>query len=421
MNSHIIIGSILNNPKCLGVISDCIRPEMLDIKEARTTLQAMIMMDIAGEPIDLATVKTRTPETPAQFLIKCLDAVATSENAEYYAKQQYEYWAKKKLAIMHSGVNFDGTLNETLGKMAQIITDFERDFTDKPKVSPNAGDIVNDYLKHVELVKTGKTKTLKCHTPGLHKIINEDQSPIPFFIGGLYIVISSYSSAGKSAYLANIAANEAEHGANIVIFSNEMGRFGYTERFAGYYSNIPYGHILYNKLNGHQDYAIDNALLQFSQQPIKIFDRVRGVSEIKSTLKKLSYSQKTDIVIVDYLQNLIDKGENQKAQLDTASKGLMQLAQDMDLTVIAASQIDNASAKGQNENKNFMSIKGSGDVAADADIVIELSRDALNSDDEKQRTISFCVKKNRPFGRVGSSTIYFNKSFTKLVYDLTNE
>jgi len=60
MNSHSIIGSILYNPKCLGVISDHIRPEMLDIKEARVTLQAMLMMDIAGEPIDLVTVKNET-------------------------------------------------------------------------------------------------------------------------------------------------------------------------------------------------------------------------------------------------------------------------------------------------------------------------------------------------------------------------
>jgi len=301
--------------------------------------------------------------------------------------------------------------------MTQIITDFEHDYTDKPKLSPNAGDIINDYLKHIESIKTGTVRTLKCHTPGLHNKLNEEQSAIPFFIGGLYIVISSYSSAGKSAYLANIAANEAEHEANIVIFSNEMGRFGYTERFAGYYSNIPYGHILYNKLNGYQDYAIDNALLQFSQQPIKIYDRVRGVPEIKSTLKKLSYSQKTDIVIVDYLQNLIEKGENQKAQLDVASKSLMQMAQDMDLTVIAASQIDNASAKGQNENKNFMAPKGSGDIAADSSIFVEMTRDAMSDDEKKTRTIHFAVKKNRDFGRVGSREIYFNKSFTKLTYN----
>jgi replicative DNA helicase len=387
---------------------------MLDVKEARITLQAMLMMDIAGEPIDLVTVAHKAKGVPPLFLTQCLDSVATAENAGYYARQQYEYWAKKKLAQMHSSLTFDGTLNETLAKMTQMITDFEHDYTEKPRASSSAGDIVNDYLKHIDNVKTGKVKTLKCHTPGLNNPINEAQSAIPFFIGGLYIVVSSYSSVGKSAYLANIAANEAAEGANIIIFSNEMGRFGYTERFAAYYSGIPYGHILHNKLNDIQNDRINNALLQFSQQPIKIYDRIRGVSEIKQTLKKLSYTQKTDVVVVDYLQNLIDKGQDQKAQLDTASKGLMQLAQDMDLTIIAASQIDNASAKGQNTNQNFMSPKGSGDIAADADIFIEMSRDAMNDDEMKRRTIRFTIKKNRPFGRVGARDVYFNKAFTRI-------
>lgn len=414
MNSKQIIGAIVQRPAVLETILDHIKPSMLSEAQARLSLQTMILMQNNGEPIDMATVSRKCGQISGSYLVECIDACPSPANSGYYAKEQYNFWARNELKSMMSRIEYDGNIDDILSKTMQIVSDFELNCTDRKPSRGNAEQIVEDYLRHISDIKAGKTKILKCNTPGLYNDQNPERSTIPYWIGGLYVVVSSYSSAGKSAYLTNLAVREAEAGANVVIFSNEMGANGYAERIAGYYSNIPYGHIRHNLLTDNQKEKIDEALIRFSQLPIKIYDRVRSASEIKKTLKRLSYSQQTDIVLVDYLQNLVDKAADVKAQLDTASKSLMTLAQDMNLSVVAASQIDNATAKGHNENQNFMAPKGSGDIAADANVFIDLSRDALNQDDLKCRTINFATKKNRDFSHVGMQRLYFNKSFSRI-------
>jgi len=421
MYSLPIIGSIFINPKCLGSVIEHIRPAMLDSANARKTLQAMIMMDIAGEPIDLTTVASKVcgqNGVDPVWLTKCLEETATAVNAPYYAKQQYEYWAKRELKTMCGNLTFDGSLSDTLGDMAGILSDFEQNYTAKKRAGAEAGTITEDYLQWISGIKSGKIKTIKCHTPGLVDPYDAYKSIIPFWMGGLYMVISAYSTVGKSAYLATLAACEAEAGANVIIFSNEMGRLGYATRFAAYYSNIPYGHILQNKLDGHQEKPIDDALIRYSTMPIWTYERVRSIKEVKAILKKLSYSMKPDIILIDYLQNMVDKSQEVKSQTDRASQELMHIAQDFDCSVVAASQVDNSTARNPDQNQNFMAVKGSGDVSADAVIFMELTRDTLNYDKDKQRIITRTVKKNRDFGRVGKKEIYFNKSFSRITNEI---
>ena len=423
MYSKQIIGCVLLDQKQLDLILEHIRPEMLDSQNARATLNTMIIMQTGGEPIDLVTVAmkfhTLRGENIGVFLTECMEATATVVYATHYAKQQYDYWSKNQLKNALSVVDFTAvSAQDVMAQIAQISSDFEGNFLERQKQSGDARQIITDYQKYIDGIKSGETKIIQCHSPGLYNDIYPERSIIPFWIGGLYVVISSYSSAGKSAMLANIAVREAEAGANVVIFSNEMGAFGYADRFAGYYSGIPYGHILFNKINGHQDYVIDEALGKFAKLPIKIFDKVRGVKEIKKTLKMLSYTQKTDIVLVDYLQNLVDKSDKVKNQTDIASQKLMEMAQVMDLSMVVASQVTNASGKDQVDDI-FMDTKGSGDVSADCHIFITLKRNSLSNDEQTTRTIDMIIKKNRQFSHVGHKTIFFNKSFTRIENEYT--
>ena len=152
--------------------------------------------------------------------------------------------------------------------------------------------------------------------------------------------------------------------------------------------------------------------------PIWTYERVRSIKEVKAILKKLSYSMKPDIILIDYLQNMVDKSQEVKSQTDRASQELMHIAQDFDCSVVAASQVDNSTARNPDQNQNFMAVKGSGDVSADAVIFMELTRDTLNYDKDKQRIITRTVKKNRDFGRVGKKEIYFNKSFSRITNEI---
>ena len=414
-----IVGALLHDPTKLDDVLDIIRPEQFEDKDCRLAYTAIIQLAAQGITPDLVTVagRLRPTVTPLK-LTQIMDTVASGSGAMDYAKQQHKLYRKhlftgalQQLAVIAEDESTDA---DTLASgMQQAVNDIEDNTTEK-QVDDSAAQASERYLRWIQDAKNGKIKLHPCHTIGLVNKEREIDSIIPYWLGGLSVIISAYTTTGKSAYAVNLALAEAEAGLRITIFTNEMSEMNYIDRAAGYFSNIPYGHIRYNLMHDIDVETITGAINRFSLLPIKIIERCKNSAQIIRRIKRLRYTFRPDIVIVDYLQRLQCK-PNEKVYEGLTRQGLelVEAAKQFDFSLVMVSQIDNQSAREENHASQFMATKGTGDTSADADIFVLLTRDPMN--DDKKHLLDLYVKKNRQFGRSGhNERLQFNASFTRI-------
>ncbi len=138
-----------------------------------------------------------------------------------------------------------------------------------------------------------------------------------------------------------------------------------------------------------------------------IYDDIRTTDEIRLKTKKHKLQDDIQIVAVDYAQNLRGSGSLYERMSDAAEK-LFSMGRELGVTVIVLSQVNNESVK---EESPVIGLKGAGELAAAADIVLWLKR---NKGFGKERELDVEIRKNRPFGVTGMIPMQFSEKYTKI-------
>lgn len=412
-----IVGALLQRADQLDEVLEVIRPENFVSPNCRIAFAEIIKAVSLGLEPDLPTIAERVRDrVDPVHLTRWMEEAIPSNVLQYAQEQAKRVQTARYLSLAQDIIKRCKT--DEPGQIGEALQTGLMELADGPKAKNTALEAVAErYLRWVDDIKTDKIKKLHCHTPGLFDPINRENSIIPYWIGGLSVLISAYTTSGKSAYAVNLAVKEAEAGAKVAIYSNEMGELSYMDRIVGYYADVPYGHVRYNLSEGRDSDRIKSAILRATALPIHVKEPVYSAEEIGRHLRKLQYRFTPDIVVVDYIQNLRpQKNESQYESLSRQGKELIALAKRHDFSLVMVSQIDNQSAREQQgPDNNFMATKGSGDVSADSSIFVELRRNAI--DQSKDKHIKMIVRKNRDFGRVGFKDLLFNHTFTRIEED----
>jgi len=409
-----IVGALLLDARYLDEVLDIVRPDQFQEPQARKAMLAIVQIAAEGLAPDLVTVADRTREAGVDsvWLTQTMETASASNAPQYARELSRSILLSRYRSLAHSVISKATTDPDELAQELEAGLEALSAGQERQK-NTGAEAVVERYLQRIVDFREKRLKLLPCHTVGL---ANTDPAKVivPYWFGGLSIVISAYTTSGKSAFAVNLALVEAEAGANVAIFSNEMGEYSYVDRAVGYFANIPYGQVRQHKLHDTEKERINGALMRFSSLPIHVVESAYSAEFIARRLRRMQYTFKPDIVIVDYLQNLKKRqGEERYESLSRQSKELIELAKKYEFTLIMVSQIDNASAREQDPAKNIMSVKGSGDVAADADIFVELIRNSMDA--SKEHHIKRIVRKNREYGRAGLADLWFNRSFTRIL------
>lgn len=411
-----IVGALLQDARYLDEVLDQVRPDQFAEAQAKKSMLAIVQAAAEGLTPDLPTIAERTRDAGVDpvWLSKTLEEAIPSNAAQYarelarnILRRQYQALAVKVANKSKELVDPEDLAEELEAGLETLSAGHDQ------KKNSSAEAVAERYLRHIADFKEKRKKLLPCHTIGL---ANENPSLaiLPYWFGGLSVILSAYTTSGKSAYAINLALTEAEAGANVIIFSNEMGEYSYVDRAIGYYSGIPYGQVRHHRLNDLEKEKTDAALLRFSSLPIHVVEPAYTAETIARRLRRMQYTFRPDIVIVDYLQNLRRRpGETTYESLSRQSEELIELAKKHEFSVVMVSQVDNTTAREGDPTKNIMSVKGSGDPAADCDIFIELLRNSIDA--SKERHITRIVRKNRVYGRTGKTDLWFNRAFTRIL------
>lgn len=317
-------------------------------------------------------------------------------------------WLRETEAQAYTGVE---DMREWFGKIQYgflSLADVVRE-----KKSPHVVDIVEDLKRQwkdfkaaKEKIAQGKEDSGKYCQVSLLKPFNAE-SPIPYYMPGHLWMIGGYTSVGKSTVLAQLLCDATDKNAKSLIFSLEESRTTKIVKMIANLTDIPQRYLLTGELSHDDETLALDAGDYLKRKGIIIYDDVRTLDEICLKTKKHVMKNQADIVAIDYVQNIQGSGGSIYNEMRVIGPTLLDLAVELGITIIALSQVTNESMR---EESQIIGLKGAGEFAAAADIVLWLKRIKGN-----EYALDCEIRKNRPFGQTGIVPLTFSERYTRIM------
>ncbi|ASA25400.1 replicative DNA helicase [Paenibacillus donghaensis] len=236
------------------------------------------------------------------------------------------------------------------------------------------------------------------------------------------IIVAARPSVGKTAFALNIAQNAAARSTEpIAVFSLEMSEQQLMQRMVCAEVNLDANDLRMGDITSDDDWGkLTIGISSLADKNIHIADDpIVTVHDIRAKCRRLKREQGLGLIIIDYLQLIQGssgkRGENRQQEVSEISRVLKQIARELDVPVIALSQLSRNVEQRQDKRPIMSDLRESGSIEQDADIVAFLYRDDYyNQDTEKKNIIEIIISKQRN-GPVGTVELVFLKQFNKFV------
>ena len=237
------------------------------------------------------------------------------------------------------------------------------------------------------------------------------------FQAGNLIVLAARPSMGKSALATNIAENAAvDAGASVALFSLEMSETELAHRFLASRARVSSDELRKGRVKADRWPKVNAAASRLAEAPLYIDDSSDiGVLELRAKARRLANRHGLGLIIVDYLQLMRPDGraDSRVEQIGQISRGLKILARELDVPVIAISQLSRAVESRNPPVPMLSDLRESGSIEQDADVVMFVYRDEYyNKETERLGEADLIVAKHRN-GPIGEITLSFLPKYPK--------
>jgi replicative DNA helicase len=232
------------------------------------------------------------------------------------------------------------------------------------------------------------------------------------------ILVAARPSMGKTAFTLNIAAYCGLHDCKVAFFSLEMSKEQLMQRMMCSEGGIDATRLRTGQLDEGEWNKLVETADRLSRAPIFIDDTAGiTVMDLRSKARRLKAEHGLDLIIIDYLQLMQGRAsknsDNRQQEISEISRSLKALARELDVPVIALSQLSRSVESRQVKKPMLSDLRESGSLEQDADIVMFLYReDYYDKDTENKNITEIIVAKHRN-GPVDSIQLFFQKEYTK--------
>lgn len=426
-----ILGAILVSPACMNRVVEHLRPESFYKPAHRYVYEAMLQLYNSETKIDIVSVSDALNMNQKlelvggrAFINDLSYKTITTTNVEYYAKIVQEKAIKRSLInagseIINSGYDLN-PVEDSLENAQKLIYDVASQKASSALLPIK--DLVYESYSKLEDRAKNKGK-LTGVSSGFYDLDN-------IYTNGLQksdlIIIAARPAMGKTSFALNIAQNVAlRENVPVAIFSLEMSKEQLTLRLLGAEAEVDAGRIKTGNLNSKDWEKLAVAMDRFSQSKIYLDDTAGcTITDLRAKCRRLSMAEKDlGLIVIDYLQLIEGSSrEDRMQQISSISRGLKILAKDLNVPIIALSQLSRA-VEGRTDKRPMLSdLRESGSIEQDADIVMFIYRDdyyktAADEDEMMEKAINkgeaeILIAKNRN-GPVGSVKLLFQNNITK--------
>ena len=420
-----VIGSMMTDKDAVISAIEVLKPEDFYREDNKTIYNAIMNLYAKAEPIDIITLKDELtslgklePVGGLEYLASLPDKVPTTANAMKYIKIVEEKSTLRNLIktaneIIELGYDPTEDVSDIMEGAEKKIFNIMQN-NDKKSYAPIKDILVESFTQLEELYNR------KQHITGVPSGFTELDYKTAGFHGSDLVLIAARPAMGKSAFALNIATNAAVR-ANVpvVIFSLEMSKEQMVNRILCSEAMVDSNKVRTGKLEEDDWTKLAGSIGPLSDAEIYI-DDTPGISvmEIRAKCRKLKLEKNIGMVVIDYLQ--LVQGSNKRngsreQEISEISRSLKILAKELNVPVIALSQLSRAVEQRPDHRPMLSDLRESGAIEQDADIVMFLYRDDYyNPDSEKKDIAEVIIAKHRG-GSLGTVDLLWLGSYTKFV------
>ena len=418
-----ILAGILINNDAMNQVMDILSPEDL-YREAHAHLfEGMIDLYNNNEPIDLVTLSQYLTEKNIleevggnEYLASLVEAVSTSAGITYHAEIVRDLSVRRKLIGQCSLIS--ESCFQTWQKTDELLDQAEQSIFDI------AEEKVGEGFATMEEVVKGSFKKLEsvAEHEGFVTGVPTDFQDFDRLTAGLQpsdlIIVAGRPSMGKTALALNIGYNAAAKTKKAVaVFSLEMSQLHLGMRLLGFHAGIDAMKLRTGFLKDTDWMKLTDSANSLSELPIFIDDSSGlGVLEMKARCRRLIKKHDLALIIVDYLQLIQGRrsAESRQLEISEISRSLKALAKDLNVPVLAVSQLNRKVEDRPNKRPQLSDLRESGAIEQDADVIAFIYRDELyHPTTEENRNVAEIIVAKQRNGPTGFFKLQFQQEYTR--------
>lgn len=416
-----LLGSLMLDKNAIVKIADFLQPRDFYKQNHQQIYQAILDLFEKGEPVDFLAVSTRLKEKNLleeigdnSYLTELINTVPTAAHISNYAK------IVQRKRILRDLIEASQEIN-SIGYNEQEDIDVLLDRAEQRIFSIAQKSLTQKFLPIKEGLEDAfeRIDKLSKHQGGLRGLAT-GFSDLDNILAGLQksdlIILASRPSLGKSAMAVNFAANIAIHEkVPVGIFSLEMSKDQIVDRLIASLANVDLWRLRTGRLSSEgedNDFnRIQHAMGILSEAPIYVDDAASSnVLQMRAMARRLQADKGLGLVIIDYLQLMESRNPtaNLVQQTSEISRALKGLARELDVPVLALSQLSRAVEHRTPQIPRLADLRESGSLEQDSDVVLFIHKeDRYNPDTTKKNIADIIIAKHRN-GPVGKVELYFD-------------
>lgn len=420
-----VLGAVMMDKEAISKIADILKPDDFYNEQNSQIYEIILELYEQQQPLDILNVASRMKDKGVlkslggrRHLTDLINSIATASNIVSHANLVKNKSILRRLIaaaseVVNLGYEENRPLDELLDEAEQKLfavsqKSVKQDFASMKNLLESAFERIDEMHKNKD-----KFRGVPTGFYDLDKILSGLQRSD-------LIILAARPSIGKTSFSLDIARQAAvKHKVPVGIFSLEMSSDQLVDRMLAAEARVNLWNLRTGNLDNEDDEfgKIGDAMGVLSEAPIFIDDSsVSNIMEMRTLARRLQAEHGLGLIVVDYLQLMEGRGgrysDSRVNEISEISRGLKALARELNVPVIALSQLSRAVESRSPQIPRLSDLRESGSIEQDADVVIFLYReDRENPETENKQIVQVHIAKHRN-GPIGQADLFFNEEFT---------
>ncbi len=414
-----LLGALLLKPDAIHDVSDLIRADSFYAEKHRIIFNAMRELADRGEPIDQLTLSQRLLDQGLleraggrAYLAELVSAAPAPGNFSHYA----ELVSRKHLmrALIDTAYGITESAYDEARDVMEVLDEAEKSIYAIGNASvahkfTAIGDKVHEAWDRIEALskRDGGIRGVPSGFPALDTLLSG-------FHPSDLVILAARPSMGKTSFALDIARNAAvRHNVPVGIFSLEMSSEQLIDRMLSAEAFVNSWNLRTGQVKGEEDFSrIRDALELLSKAPVYIDDKPgNNILAMRAVARRLKRERGIGLIVVDYLQLMsptsTKASDNVVQQVTEISRSLKGLARELEVPVIALSQLSRA-VEQRGGKPRLSDLRDSGSIEQDADVVMFIHREDKRDPTNAQPNVAEILIEKHRNGPTGKVELYFD-------------
>ncbi len=374
-----VLGAMVIENDVIHIVAGIVQADMFYLKRHYELFNTILECYEQNKSVDFLILKSALEAKTSldkigglEYLLKIEEGTPIAANVEHYATTVKDKYARRRIAEtghwLAQCAGDNGDTQHALGKAEEAI--YALSTNNSKDTVKNFKTILNETMDNVAAsfdnpgavgLPTGKTDIDK-RTGGLQP--------------GDLIIVAARPSMGKTTLALNFASHAAlKLNKSVLVFSLEMASTQLCLNMLSMDNGLDSHMVRSGKIDKEEYLTFLGTTSKFADVPIFIDDTFDlNIDQLRAKARKLATKNNIELIILDYLQLLEGKGENRNQEISRMSRGLKSLAKELDVPVIALSQLNRGSEARPDRRPRMADLRDSGAIEQDADVIMLLHR-----------------------------------------------